>query len=214
MVKIICALLISTNIENTHLYTARQVENNNTRIKQYVKGIKQFFHYNENNFDVLITDNTIPTREFLNKEILSVIPKNCRIITSLNNKYGSINKGSGIIEQWNYCKDIIKDYDFIIHFEPRQLLQNNNFINDFLGNPRNLLTIGKELNHFNTGLFCLEVKHLFDFIDEFTPEVLVINKLGLEYALYYFFMNNKIPYDSRKKMDLIWFPTNESPIEM
>ena len=64
---------------------------------------------------------------------------------------------------------------------------------------------------FNTGLFSIESKKLIQFINECPPQLLVDYKLGIEYALYQFFINNKISYDTREKMELIWFPTNEHP---
>ena len=219
MKKIICELRICTNIENTNLYKQGVLENTNNRIQQYVNGLKKFFDFNqknidENKLDVYITDNTVANPELLHKEILNVIPKECRIITCINNNYGCYNKGAGDIEQWLYCKDLIKEYEYFIHFEPRQILKTNNFIDDVVNNLRTLLTIGKEQNHFNTGLFCIKTTELFNIIKKYTPEVLIKNSIGIEYAMYNFIIENNISYDTREKMDIIWFPTNLNPIEM
>ena len=175
------------------------------RIQQFVDGLNKFFEFNKNNeFDILITDNTISDNK-LPQEILDIIPDKCNIITCMNNKYGCINKGSGVIEQWNYNKDFIKNYKWLIYFEPRQILQTNNFINSFLENPRNLFTLGKEQNHFNTGLFCIEVITLINYISEVTPKSLIDKTEGIEYSIYNYFQKSFINFDIRDKMDLIWY---------
>lgn len=175
------------------------------RIQQFVDGLNKFFEFNRNNeFDVFITDNTISKDIVLPQEILDIIPDKCKIIYDMNNDYGCINKGSGVIEQWNYNKDFFKNYEWLIYFEPRQLLQTNNFINSFLENPRNLFTIGNEQNHFNTGLFCIEVKILLNYIKEVSPKSLIDRNEGIEYSIYNYFIKNDINFDTRDKMELIW----------
>ena len=136
------------------------------------------------------------------------------IIKNIPNNYGCKNKGGGLIENWLHNKDILSRYDWIIHFEPRQLLKSNQFIDSFLENPINLFTMGTNMRHFNTGLCCIKCKVLFDFINEYTPEKLVYNNLGIEYAIYNFIINDNIDYKIIDKMDLIWFPTNHQPINM
>ena len=192
---------------NSQLYQTNNLTINNIREMQYIEGIQKIYDLNKNkNIDFYIFDNS---KSYDSEKI--TINNNIEVIKNCPNNYGGYNKGSGIIEMWNFNKDIIKKYDWIIHFEPRQLLENNNFINDVIANPRNLFTIGTERNHFNTGLFSIESKKLIQFINECPPQLLVDYKLGIEYALYQFFINNKISYDTREKMELIWFPTNEHP---
>jgi len=175
------------------------------RIQQFIDGLNKFFEFNKDNvFDVLITDNTISDNNKLPQEILDIIPEKCKIITCLNNNYGCINKGSGVIEQWNYNKNFINKYEWLIYFEPRQLLQTNNLINSFLENPRNLFTMGAENNHFNTGLFCIKIKTLLDYINEVSPKSLVDKTEGIEYSIYNYFIRNNIDFDTRNKMELIW----------
>ena len=115
-----------------------------------------------------------------------------------------------MIEIWRNNIELLKQYDYIIHFEPRQLLINNDFINDFIKNPRNLFTIGKEQNHFNTGLFCIKTSTLLQYIQYNSPQLLVTKRLGIEYSIYNFFLRNKIHFDTRKKMNLIWYDKNIS----
>ena len=174
------------------------------RIQQFVKGLNIFFEFNKgNNFDILITDNTIEESNTLPQEILDILPEKCKIITCLNNNYGCINKGSGVIEQWIYNKEFIKNYEWLIYFEPRQLLQTNNFIKSFLENPRSLFSIGNN-DHFNTGLFCIEIKTLLYYINEVSPKSLIDRTECIEYSLYNYFTRNNIDYDTKDKMELIW----------
>lgn len=197
---------------NSSLYKKSELTNNEVRYKQYFDGIKKIYEINKDkNIDIYISDNS----DFFNKntnikeyiKTTSII-----IIKDVTNNYGKINKGSGLIENWLYNKDILREYDWIIHFEPRQLLQSNIFIDSFLENPRNLFTMGKNMRHFNTGLFCINSKVLLDFINEITPEKLVNNNMSIEYVIYDFIKNNNIDYKITDKMDLIWFRTNQPPI--
>lgn len=200
---------------NSYLYKSSQLTENDIRYKQYFEGIQKIYQFNiDKKFDIYIADNS----DFFDKEteLKEYISKtSIVIIKNIPNNYGCKNKGSGLIENWIHNKDVLSGYDWIIHFEPRQLLISNQFIDSFLENPRNLFNMGTGMRHFNTGLFCIKCKVLFDFINEYTPEKLVYNSLGIEYAIYNFIINNNnIDYKIIDKMDLIWFPTNHQPINM
>lgn len=215
MVNILCELRICTNIETSELFKKNQLENRTNRIKQYVVGLKKFFEltseYIKNDvIKVYITDNTIIENDKLDNSILEIIHPKCEIITCNNNNYGCKNKGAGDIEQWLYCKDLIKKYNWFIHFEPRQLLQSNQFIDNFLQNPRNLFTYGgsyynkdsNSLKHFNTGLFCIKTSYLINFIEKIN---LTNFNESIEYAIFNYFKTNNINFDILEKMDLFWF---------
>ena len=199
---------------NSSLYKSSQLTENVLRYKQYFEGIQKIYQFNiDKKFDIYIADNS----DFFDKEteLKEYISKSSIvIIKNIPNNYGCKNKGSGLIENWIHNKDVLSRYDWIIHFEPRQLLKSNQFIDSFLENPINLFTMGTNMRHFNTGLFCIKCKVLFDFINEYTPEKLVYNNLGIEYDIYNFIINNNIDYKIIDKMDLIWFPTNHQPINM
>tara|TARA_B100000768_G_C11222419_1_gene351169 strand:- start:509 stop:1138 length:630 start_codon:yes stop_codon:yes gene_type:complete len=200
---------------NSYLYKSSQLTENDIRYKQYFEGIQKIYQFNiDKKFDIYIADNS----DFFDKEteLKEYISKtSIVIIKNIPTNYGCKNKGSGLIENWIHNKDVLSGYDWIIHFEPRQLLISNQFIDSFLENPRNLFNMGTGMRHFNTGLFCIKCKVLFDFINEYTPEKLVYNNLGIEYAIYNFIINNNnIDYKIIDKMDLIWFPTNHQPINM
>jgi hypothetical protein len=203
--NILCELRICLNPSNK---TSNQGKE---RINQYINGFNAFFQYKEilknYNVDVYITDNTISENDSLPNEILEVIPENVKIITCINNHYGCFNKGAGDIEQWRYCKSLIEKYKWFIHFEPRQLLLNFNFIQNFLENPRNLFTTDSTNRQFNTGLFCINVKDFFYFINSINLNIMVQNWISIEKMLFDFVKINKIPYYTASKMELIWYDT-------
>ena len=181
------------------------------RIQQYVTGLIKFFEYNDilkqHNVDVYITDNSISSENKLPIEILNTLPSNVRVITSFENNYGCFNKGAGDIEQWLYCKDIIEKYDWFIHFEPRQLLLNFNFINNFLENPRNLFTLGNDKKHFNTGLFTLETRFLLDYCKKVNLNNMVNKYISIENDLYKYIIDHNHKFDLCEKMELLWYDT-------
>tara|TARA_B100000475_G_C14997571_1_gene314962 strand:+ start:469 stop:1098 length:630 start_codon:yes stop_codon:yes gene_type:complete len=197
---------------NSSLYKSSQLTENDLRYKQYFEGIQKIYQFNiDKKFDIYIADNS----DFFDKEteLKEYISKtSIVIIKNIPNNYGCKNKGSGLIENWIHNNDVLSRYDWIIHFEPRQLLKSNQFIDSFLENPRNLFNMNwADKRQYNTGLFCIKCKVLLDFINEYTPEKLVNNNLNIEASIYNFITNNNIDYKTIDKMDLIWFPTNEPP---
>jgi hypothetical protein len=175
------------------------------RIQQYVNGLNKFFEYNDilkkHNVDIYIVDNTIKTGDSLPQDILRVLPDNVKIFTSLNNNFGCKNKGAGLIEQWINCKDIIQKYDWLIHFEPRQLLLNFNFITNFLDNPRNLFKRSIDCADFNTGLFAIESKVLLNYSNNV---ILYTFNKSIERDLYCYFLKNQIVFNLCEKVELVW----------
>lgn len=211
--KILCILPICCFPTNSGSNKGKE------RIQQYVNGLNQFFEYRDilekYNIDVYITDNSISTEDNLPFEILNILPPNVKIMTSLNNKFGSINKGAGLIEQWIYCKEIIEKYDWLIHFEPRQLLINFNFINNFLEKPRNLFkpinnclsTNNKTNTHFYTGLFCIETSKLLNYCINTNLHIMTKKYISIENDLYNYMVQSKIVFYFIEKLELKWFDT-------
>ena len=180
----------------------------NERIQQYVKGLTKFFEYNDilkkHGVDIYLVDNSIKVGVSLPRDILAILPDNVKINTSLNNTFGALNKGAGLIEQWLYCNDIIAQYDWFIHFEPRQLLLNFNFINNFLDNPRNLFTLGGGRIYFYTGLFTIDSKILLDYYQNINLPNMISSLISIEHDLYYYFLKNEIKFNVCEKMELVW----------
>lgn len=211
MSKIICFLPICLKPTNPHSGTPSFIASE-FRNKQYIEGLKSFFKYYDilknNNIKVIIFDNNLESKDKIPDEILSVIPEGVTIKASHANTYGKINKGSGLIETWLHNIDEIKEYDYLIHFEPRQILNSFNFIDNFLSDNRTIFTFNTNPHapkHFNTGLFTIKVEHLIKFINAFPPEKLDIST-SIEHLLYWFFKNNNLEFDTLDKMDLFWYP--------
>lgn len=184
------------------------------RIEHYVTGLSSFFKYidllDSNKVDVYLTDNTIANDEELPQVILNCLPSNVTVITCVNNNYGCINKGAGLIEQWIFFKDTLETYDWLIHFEPRQELINFNFITDFLQYPRNLLTIDTTGEQFNTGLFCVQTNAIIKYINDTDLQNFVYNlKMSIERHLFLFFIVNNIEYNILDKIGLLWHDYHE-----
>ena len=181
------------------------------RIQHYIQGLTQFFALNndillQENIDIIIFDNTIEHISEIPKNILDIIPSNVQILTSIVNNFGCYNKGAGLIESWLYNMNNLDKYEWIIHFEPRQFLESNQFIDDFIQNPRNLFTINVNVKHFNTGLFCIQSNVLLRYIRNINLLDMVKHSISIEDDLYHFFQCNNITFDTLEKMDLIWFP--------
>ena len=199
----ICIFMPTTVIvdHTSTLFKRGQLEYGKKRIEQYQKGIDKLLELNRKyNLDIYIADNGSDFDLTLDKRIT--------VIKNNPNNYGKINKGAGLIEIWCNNIELLKQYDYIIHFEPRQLLINNDFIDDFMKNPRTLFTYNHnpcQQKHFNTGLFSCKTAEILKFINEFPPDFFVKKALGIEHALYYFYNNNKIQYDTLDKMSLIWY---------
>lgn len=183
--------------------------NNKIRTQQYIDGLNTVFQYNNiiknHDIEVYIVDNTIKNDETLPREILNIIPSNVHLSLCLKNELGKKNKGAGLIDTWKYNKDLIQKYDWIIHFEPRQSLKSFQFVESFLKEPRNLFTININVEHFNTGLFCISKENLINYINNCDLNKMVNNSISIEDDLYKYFQDNKINYDTLEKMDLLWF---------
>ena len=205
--------------ENCYLYKKNQLTSNNIRENQYIEGIKKIYELNkEKNIDIYLCDNsTFFNNDSTLKDYLLNNTK-IHIINNVPNVYGKYNKGCGLIEQWLYNKDILSKYDYIIHFEPRLLLQSNIFIDNFMLNPRTIFNSGggyfnKDNNsykHYNTGLFSIKTDVLLQFINLININgINSIIRQSIEYVIFDFIKNNNITIDLIDKLDLWWFPANE-----
>lgn len=211
-----CLLPICCNPENFDSVKGNQ------RIQQYVDGITKLFEYaevfNKHNIDIYIFDNTVENNDKIHEKLLEIIPSNVTIKHDIVNHFGKFNKGAGLIEIWRYLQDIIRKYDYLIHFEPRQLLINFNFIDLFLdlytmksrddSLSCNLFTYSTTNGQFNTGLFCIECKLLISYIYSVNIEQMVNHRICIENNLYDYFIHNQISFHITDKMNLIWFPNN------
>jgi hypothetical protein len=177
------------------------------RLDNYISGLTRFFELLESyhdKCDIIIFDNTINKDFQIPNEIISIIPKNIIILHDFANRYGPINKGAGVIEQWSCCQSQISKYQWIIHFEPRQLLLSDYFFKSFFANPRTIFKhyLVKEKHYFWTGLFAIETERLIDFLQECTPIVLIREHCNLENIMYNYLFKQ---YTHIDKLDLEWY---------
>lgn len=208
-----CILLLSTIFIdiNSPLYKKNELTSNKERILQYLNGIKKVKELNPES-DIYISDNS----NYLNEksDILHyLIENNIHIIKDAPNNYGKINKGAGLIENWKHNISLLKKYEYIIHFEPRLLLIDNYFINNFLENKRNLFTLNHPIlmPHFNTGLFTIKSDVLINYINTREINVLCIKSISIENDLInYFKNNNNISYHILDKLNVYWFGKDET----
>lgn len=186
------------------------------RTTQYVDGLTRFFallnEHQQNFSNVFIVDNTISSTDMIPKDVLSVIPNTANILLTLQNKYGKINKGCGLIEQWIYMEDILNDYDWIIHFEPRQYLKSFHLIGGFLQKQRTIFTLGKSKKDFNTGLFCISRKDLYNYINQVDMVDMCNKCISIESSIFEFFNENNISYHLIDKMDVIWHNSHKNSL--
>lgn len=175
--------------------------NGEERVQQYLNGLGKFFQYPDlQKLDVFIIDNTITENCPLDKRLQNLISSHeCKIVVCDNNHYKH-NKGACILEQWRYCRDVILEYDWIIHFEPRQLLLNFNFFDSFFEDPRNLFN--ERDGHFWTGLFAVSSMTLIDFANNYS----LGRRESIEYILYDY-IKDKYDFDTADKLNLLWNDT-------
>lgn len=143
-----CILLENTNVTN--------------RVNQYIQGLGSIFKHNDffidNNFDIILVDNTVDDIDDIEKatnvKIKDIIPKNVNVITKKQNNYGKINKGAGCFEHWSLVPiELYKKYDYIIVFEARQTLKSKNFFDAFIENPTTIFSWSRKCETAKTGNF-------------------------------------------------------------
>jgi hypothetical protein len=181
MKRYLLSLAISMNIDESDT----RMEKMDIRRKQYINGIRALLKYkdilNSNSVDIHISDNTTDT---LDEDIRKELPPQTIIRCFINNRFGKINKGAGLLEKWNYNRQLFSQYEYIIHFEPRPLLENPAFFLSFFKNPRNLFTKGvkDDPTSYNlyTGCFALKTELLFEFLNIVSPELLCEHMLSIE----------------------------------
>ena len=196
--KILLALITCFNPEN------RLSSRGNKRVQQYINGLNAVFmhmdFFKANDIEVLLCDNS---GEELPEIYRDIIPNDV-IKCFTNRNCGKINKGTGLLNQWIDCKQIIEQYDWIIHFEPRQTLKHCNFMKNFLSNPRNLFTISHNTKTFNTGHFVIKTEQLLHYITETNGLELENKRISIEDHMIKFMNNNNYDFFVTEKMGIIW----------
>ena len=204
MTKTILILNFSSVINEHDIW----MERNNVRLNQIIRGLKKVFEYDfkSNNCDVLVSDNSCSELDYRIKE---VIPEGVKI-TCINENHGSVNKGAGLIHMLEYNKDIILQYDYLIYYEPRTLMNTFYFFEKYFENPRSMFIYGDPNNKenttcFRTGLFSIKPIDFYEFTKIYTKEKLISEYISIEYPIRDFMINKTEVID---KLDIIWYPAN------
>lgn len=197
--------------ENTKGYKNGMYENNIIRLKQYTRNLKTLLNYSIlNEFDLIISDNS--ENKIIDKTIMSLIEKfKINFYNDSPNVLGKINKGAGIIENYKSKIEIIKNYNYVIHFEPRQILKNDNFLKIFIDKPYNRFKYSERhwsnlflRKEFYTGMFSIKTDILLELIEKLDPIEVTKKKQNLEKLIYNFFKRNNYSFEVIRSLNLIW----------
>lgn len=192
MNKILFELRVATNIFKFDYIFQRKKKFRNSL---YKNGLKLLFDKSINfeiyDVDFIFVDNTVSSQKKIDSEILDILPSNVLVQTIKRNNYGKKNYGAGDIDVWRYNKDIIQNYEYFFHYEPRIQVFNKNFIKDFLEYPCNYFSHDQTNYQFNTGYFGIRTVELIKFINSVDLDNMVINKISIEKMLYDYFVDKE-----------------------
>lgn len=183
-------LLFLATSQDVSAHHPQPTSHGEVRVNQYINGLKKLFEYDFNNkADVMICDNTTNN---LNKRVINALPCNTRYLTYKDN-LGATSKSIGLYHQWKSSIEEINKYEWIIHFEPRQILKNHLFFDSFFKNKRSLFN--ERTNHFWTGLFCIDTEIMLNYLNSGEPPC------SIEYHIFDFMQNYK--YDC-EDINILW----------
>lgn len=191
------------------------------RIMQFVCGIDKFFEHHhsllkEHNVKVYFFDSTFDDPNLIPKTIAEAFEENNVdiVLRPALNHFGAKNKGAGEVGSIIEMKDTISEYEWFLHFEPRQQIQSSYFLESFFKNPRTLFTVNQVNRfppHFNTGLYATKTDNVMKFVEPFNEarfHRMILANESLEYTMYNFYKNNNIEFELEEKMDLVWIDPN------
>ena len=181
----------------------KQIESGTLRFTEQINRI-----VNLPEIDIYFSDNTIDSDASMSEKLRSIIEDNgIKPMYNIRNDYGRRNKGAGLIEMWTSNMDTIAKYKWLLYFEPRTMLNGNEFIKNCLSSPGNhfkVLEDGVE-PHFYTGLFMIKTELLIEFCKNSDLEHMVNNSISIEFYLKNFMDNNNYEYSEYKnKLNLTW----------
>lgn len=203
-----------------------------SRICDYIKGFKKFFSIidkSKTSFDFLHVDNTVNSATEIRHQSLVTLLDNFNFIKRfyfIDNVWGAGNKGCGLIDAIDrvFKSFNCQDYEYIIYFEPRQLLIDGYFFERFLNSPGNYFFVQKfPVRHikgffifnrllaslpplfytqqFWTGLFSIEPKSLISYVNRADKLTMLKNKICIERDLFKFMKPNQ--YRKIDKLNLL-----------
>ena len=199
---------------------AISVNRGDERIQQVYSGIKAFLtHFNtieaKEKCEIFFVDNTVGSKKDLPKQISDILEEN-KIVHLLcdKNYYGSRNKGAGDIDLWRENIKLILDFKWLIHFEPRTMLNSPEFLDTCISNQINTFKILRPDNspeHFYTGLFMISTEELRNYINSVDLDIMVDNYISIEYSLLEFIRTHNPDkfQDYTKQLKVSWHDTHE-----
>jgi len=210
------AVIMTTTIYidmNSLLFKNGQLVDNIKRIEQYYEGIKRFAEFNgKYNFDTYIIDNSIP---FINLPIklqnLITVNK-YKYYNNTPNNFGKDNKGAGLIQAWQDNINIFRKYKFLIFFEPRQYMEENIIIPQFLNNQTSYFCKWKKKG-FETGFFIIKKHIMIKYLQRIDQKYLiniVKKNIAIENDLKKFIDNHKFNYKLVPRLHLLNFKKNRT----
>lgn len=152
------------------------------RVHQYVSGLQQIAELVNSwgCFDVFSVDNTVDSSGAVDSRVMASLNKIVGLKRNyhfLNNDVGKINKGSGLITQWNHVlTDLLGSYEYIVHYEPRQYLIDYSFFERIIIHPDAYFCVYRDhyrlwpvavditLPRFWTGLFSMRTLDLLGYV--------------------------------------------------
>ena len=208
-----CIFMPTTFILNEEKdgYKTGRYENNKKRLIQYKNNLINFLKYNlSSNFDLILSDNS--ENKIEDEAFLGLLKKNnIACFFDSSNKYGGINKGAGVIENYISRFDLLKNYEYILHFEPRQKLISTVFFEIFLEKPSNIFKYAErhwrnfyKVNNFYTGLFAIQSSTWFQFINNVDLDTITNQNISIEYEIFNFLKRNNLDFKIVKKLGLCW----------
>jgi hypothetical protein len=188
------------------------------RILQIELGLLNFLKYfkkiNRNSSDFYFSDNTMDSVSKIPISIDKILEKNkVTKICRDKNKFGSRNKGAGLIEMWREIWEIIDEYKWILYFEPRTNLKSMEFLKECIDFPCNRFKILDDSDgpHFYTGFFMIETCILKEFIAGVDLNLMIEKKQSIEYLIKDF-MDARYPNYSKyeNKLNIIWHDVTQN----
>ena len=182
----------------------RHTHTGEERVLQFINGYNSFFkNFKEReDTDVFVMDGTIDSVDLIDERIKKIVPSYVKYELHLRNKYGALNNGAGDIETWRFHEELLKQYKWIVHFEPRTSLRTFLFFKNFYENKRSLFALDNTGNQFYTGLFSISTELLLDF-SRLDLDGMVENSVSIEKILHDY-MDNK-PKEIVESAGVVWF---------
>ncbi len=172
-----------------------KIEYGDKRIQSYIKGLEALNNIDIiNNFDdIYIFDNTVNNQKSMPKEIINVLPEEAKYFCNKNNKVGRKNKGAGMLETLQNNSKELLNFEKLFYFEPRLVINDSNFINEFLLSDKNYFSIESD-KRVKTGYFGSNTYDLIQFLESTKVKNLIDKNLHIELLMYDFYANKSTEF--------------------